>query len=368
MVIFLLQKNVTIWQELTVCYRSIQLIYPLGRVILLKTLFILIGNGFTIDFIDHMQKEDVISVSNLFKFGSCVPWPVDKEPSFLSYKRCPNLWNLGARPSMCDRESIRLIEDIITCANVVDSNRRSGDNIYIKAYKELAIYLKHLFIYYNNKISDDEIRGRIDSWSWSIFLDKVYNSSEYKKIIIVTYNYDVWLERYLKVKGMKFNIGVLERMNNKKKITILKPHGSISFIHKTKLDKSSFEISYNRDLSEGIAKEFSVKYSALDEHYLINAMIPPAGDSGRLQFGWASQIRGKIKQLAKELSPNDEVITCGLSYWHVDRKEIDEIFTSINPEVTLKLVNPYPPRTLNSVLCSLFPNYINYTSSKILGG
>ncbi|WP_288133775.1 hypothetical protein [Flavobacterium sp.] len=69
-----------------------------------KNYYILLGNGFTIDLIDFFakKKEIEINVKNLFSNGELVPWPGNDKPGFLSYRYCPNLWTLGARPNMSD--------------------------------------------------------------------------------------------------------------------------------------------------------------------------------------------------------------------------------------------------------------------------
>lgn len=77
-----------------------------------KLLFIL-GNGFSIDLLNHLRYQASVDVRNLFKFGSCVRWPADHVPGFLSFKYCPHLWNLGARPQMTEQETMSLIEDIM---------------------------------------------------------------------------------------------------------------------------------------------------------------------------------------------------------------------------------------------------------------
>ncbi|MBB3109097.1 hypothetical protein FHS18_001149 [Paenibacillus phyllosphaerae] len=340
----------------------------------MKKLMILIGNGFTIDFLRSIGNS-TINVRNLFKDGNCVPWPVDSEPGFLSYKYCPNLWNLGVRPYIEDNESLQLIEEIITCANITDSvegssSRIDQDNIYIKAYKELAIYLKHLFIYYDSMIDlkDENIKAHIESWGWCKYFRKLASSEEYKSVTIVTYNYDVWLERILTLIGVKYRVLGVQRSSSNVKFNLIKPHGSISFVHKNKLDRASFRIPYNKSLSEGRVSDFQISYTNLNDNYLINALIPPAGDSSRLKYGWAGQLRQLALGAAKSLTAQDEVILCGISYWHVDRLELDGLFTSFDPEINIKLINPNPPRALNGILTSLFRNYICYTNSNILGG
>ncbi|MEY8251749.1 MAG: hypothetical protein RPR91_05130, partial [Colwellia sp.] len=66
------------------------------------------------------------------------------------------------------------------------------------------------------------------------------------------------------------------------------------------------------------------------------------------------------------LSKDDEIILCGLSYWHVDRAELDELIVSCDPLINISMVNPSPQRTLNAVLTSIFSNFIAYTGSGIL--
>jgi hypothetical protein len=343
-----------------------------------KKLMIILGNGFTIDFLRSIGNNQ-INVRNLFRDGHCVPWPVNLEPGFLSYKYCPNLWNLGARPYINDEESLQLIEEIITCANIAENFLPTSDvepeNIYIRAYKELAIYLKHLFVYYDSMVDVNAVETSqlINNWAWAKYFRLLDQSDDYESISIVTYNYDIWLERVLMMLGIKFNIGGVEPPRpTSRKFTILKPHGSISFADKMKSsigqDRTAFQIRYNKRLSDGNLSDLRVRYTDLDHNYLINALIPPAGDSSRLMYGWAGQLRKRAKTLASGLNTNDEVILCGISYWHVDRLELDSLFTSMNSSVNIKLINPNPPRALNGILTSLFPNYICHTTSSILGG
>ena len=107
-----------------------------------KEILIVLGNGFSIDFIKSIDKKG-IDLSNLFANGDNVSWPANDEPGFLSKYRCPALWQLGARANVDALESIKLIEDIITCANVSASAENpsiniESNNVYIRAYHELV--------------------------------------------------------------------------------------------------------------------------------------------------------------------------------------------------------------------------------------
>lgn len=330
-----------------------------------KNYYILLGNGFTIDLINFLteRKTRNVNVKNLFSNGELVPWPGNDKPGFLSYRYCPNLWTLGARPNMSDSEAIDLIEDIITCANILHRNNKKSKNIYIKAYKELVTYLQALFVYYNNQINIDG--EEFSEWPWFKFLNKLYNSPDVSKIHIVTFNYDIWLERILKKQNIGFDISNLE--DSGKKIIIYKPHGSISFSHKVKKPKEAFEIRYDSDSNDGKMDEFSLKYEEIDALNSVNAIIPPAGDSNRLDFKWAKEIKDKAKNIAQNLNKEDELLICGLSYWHVDRLEIDSILTSINPDIEeVKVINPFTPKVFNAIITTLFDKVIFYSNSKPL--
>ena len=341
-----------------------------------KHLLMVVGNGFTIDFLTHLNFVDQIDVSNLFRFGSCVPWPSDGEPGFLSYKRCPHLWNLGARPNMPLPEAMALIEAIITCVNVFVSapqgargrtpRNRDGrpNDLYIFGYKELALYLKHLFVYYDSKIS--QLPPEAVQWPWAKFLKRVHESHSYDRVTIVDYNYDVWLERVLRQLEVPFAVGEIELEPVGTKIRILKPHGSISFAHRTVRDREAFAISHNYELLDGAASDFTVRYDLLAENYLVNALIPPAGESGRFNHTWAGQIRSAAKAAAGVLRREDELLLCGLSYWHVDRAELDELLVICDPATNVKMINPHPLRSMDAVLTSIFDNYISYTSTSVL--
>jgi len=150
------------------------------------------------------------------------------------------------------------------------------------------------------------------------------------------------------------------------RMRILKPHGSISFTHKEHIDIDAFSLSSGGGLLDGTVADLTVRYDELARNYVLTAMIPPAGDSTRLNHTWAGQIRARARDLAKSLRKDDQVVVCGLSYWHVDRAELDELFVHLDPGVDVKVVNPRPPESLDAVLRSLFPNYIAYPSADIL--
>ncbi|GAA6383530.1 hypothetical protein I2900191A2_21760 [Intestinibacter bartlettii] len=343
----------------------------------MSKLYIILGNGFSIDTIEKINKVEEIDLFNLFKKGAYVRWPKNNGSSFLSYKHCKSLWTLGARTTLNNKEANDLIENIITCSNVYllakenmlgkgimpNNDNNSIDNIYISAYGELTTYLRYLMIYYNKKIQDEELKNA------NIPLIKYINDNykKYSEIVIITYNYDILLERLLEVNNLYFNIECFE--NNNSKIKIYKPHGSISFSYTRKFDEfEDFNIAYSEinNLGDLEINQFNLKYSFDEDFPKYNAIIPPAGDADRFNMAWAKVVRKELLDSISKSEEGDEVIIFGMSYWHVDRMEIDEIITNLNSNVDIRYINPYPNKTLDSVLTSLFKNYIHIENSGLL--
>lgn len=338
-----------------------------------KDILIVLGNGLSIDFVHECGLNEQIDLSNLFARGDYVFWPGNDEPGFLSQRRCPALWELGARPKMENGRAQRLIEDIITCANVSAFSNRSttygGEtNVYIKAYYELVTYLKYLFIFYNHLVSDDIIMKVIGlDWGWSKLFKNLNENKQISSVSIITYNYDILVERILKAMAIEYQIVGFD--STPSKFSIIKPHGSISFRSKKEYDKTSFSIKYNRDSLGGAIDELICDEEVnFDKISNINTMIPPAGESERYPLIWSKTLRDEAIKSVKQLKEEDEVIFAGLSYCNVDRREIDEIITNLNKDVYIKVVNPNSDSTFGAVLSSVFSQYTHYTDSKVLGG
>lgn len=80
--------------------------------------YIVLGNGFSIDLVQKMEKAEEIDLANLFSKGEHVLYPKTNTRGFLSRKYTPDLWNLGARTYMPYEAATQLVTDVITCANV----------------------------------------------------------------------------------------------------------------------------------------------------------------------------------------------------------------------------------------------------------
>lgn len=324
--------------------------------------------------VKYLNLETKINLTNLFEKGDKVPWPSNNEPGFLSFRRCPALWQLGARPNIKNQEASKIIEDIITCANVnafskENSGRYEEPSIYLRAYHELVIYLKYSFIYYNRILSDDIlIKDKLKEWGWGKLFKNLNDNVNIASVNIITYNYDIFLERVLRKLEIEYSVQGFEESISKK-IKIIKPHGSISFRSVKEYDKDSFSIKYNRDGLGGKIEDLIIDETLnLDIMSNINTMIPPAGEAERYQLVWSNVLKKYAIEAAKQLREDDEVIFGGLSYCNVDRREIDEELINIDIGAKIKVVNPDTQNTFGAVISSLFGEYTHFVDSGILGG
>lgn len=336
-----------------------------------KTVLLVLGNGFTIDFLQSIVEEsNQIDVSNLFRNGDLVPWHNEMGIGYLSHKHCKMLWTLGIRPTLETDDARNYFEQIISCANFFFTNNQEShsenDNLYLEAYLELVRYLKCLFIYYDSLVdfATTETKKKLRNWEWCEIIKSLYQDRDVDRILIVTYNYDIFIERLLSELKIPFFIKPFPTKENKhrsdSKIILYKPHGSISFSYRIQSPDTQFitPSPYPRTIVE--LKDFSIctekgRMTTMDTFI---AIVPPSGDSLRLNYKWAEQIQTAIQEDVKSLGENTSVIINGLSYWHVDRLEIDKILLNLSPNVRdIVYVDPYPSKVLTAVLGSKFANF-----------
>lgn len=311
---------------------------------------------------------DGIDLSNLFATGGDVSWPATGKPGFLSYEHCPNLWALGARQTITAKTAYEVIEQTITAVNACCLADPSSldDGIYIRAYKELVAYLRYLFVHYDAELQSNNFFDQPSVFEPIDWLLEAVVEPTVTDIDIVSFNYDAFLERCLQKKAVPFSVPFLAE-SEASKVRIHKPHGSITFCGKKPIDKSAFAINYGSGrFTEGGITELEVRYDELDGHFPMVGILPPAGESDRYKHRWIRQIWDKAIEAAQSLKENDLVIVYGLSYWHVDRKEIDMLLGEVSRRARVISINPNPNPQFEAVCCSLFKSYHSYGSSRQL--
>lgn len=330
-------------------------------------LMVVAGNGLSMSMLKKNPIEGV-DLGNLFSKGGDVNWPATGKPGFLSFEHCPNLWALGARQTVSTSTAFEVIEQIITAVNAccMADPASLEDGIYMRAYKELVSYLRYLFVHYDEVLRDEKFFENAAVFEPIDWLIESAGEASVESVDVVSFNYDAILERALQNKGIDFSIPLLEE-NVAAKLKIHKPHGSITFCAKTPLDKSSFSINYDvGGFAEGGISEMETRYVDLDGYFPMVGILPPAGESDRYKHRWIRQIWDRAIEAARRLEKNDLVIIYGLSYWHVDRKEIDLLLGEISRGARVISVNPHPNVNFEAICCSLFRSYQSYSSAKQL--
>lgn len=324
------------------------------------------GNGLSMAMLKG-NPIDSVDLTNLFAMGSDVTWPANGMPGFLSYEHCPNLWALGGRQTVSARSAYEVIEQTITAVNAccLADPTSLDDGIYIRAYKELVAYLRYLFVHYDDVLQTENFFESSAVFEPIDWLLHAINETSVSDIDVVSFNYDAFLERSFQKKSINYSIPLLDEIKGAK-VRVHKPHGSITFCGKTAIDKSAFSINYGARFTEGGIDELVVKYDDLDQHYPMVGILPPAGESERYKHRWIRQIWDKTIEAARRLTDNDLVIIYGLSYWHVDRKEIDMLLGEVPRKSRVISVNPNPNPQFEAVCCSLFKAYHSYSNPKQL--
>lgn len=322
--------------------------------------FYVLGNGFSIGFIHSLVqhnylKDNLIDLKNLFSKGD--DFSLDGKSSYLSSKYCNALKSLGISTQLTNFDAIDAINNLVTSFNVYSNWRnanigkvinRNVNSIYIQAYEELNIYLKRLFIYYNSLVSDEMILHLIREKEIPLLTQIKKSIKNHDNIKIITYNYDIFLERILTLANIKYNM-IGFTYDNSINVSIYKPHGSINYSCKT----TNGHGLYDR-------LNISINNLQIDKNPRINdcfsILVAPFGNAMLNINGWTSTIRHEIKNIV--ISPTDKVIILGHSYSEIDRPEIDNILIQIPKSTKVFYINPKPSPTLVYILKAIFDNVI----------
>ena len=319
-----------------------------------------LGNGFSIDLVRKLNADDSIDLFNLFSKGDNIP--TDDVGGYLSSRFCENLCEHGLSPKICKLTASDYMNEIITSFNVYAkwnkkfhmTTRSSIGNKYIETYNQLNKYLKKLFIYYDSLISDERLLELIKNENIALINNIKLELEQHSHIDIITYNYDIFLERLLDLCGIRYNVDGFN-YDSKNRITIYKPHGSINF----DLIQSKYEVNMIEGLTKSIDKFKITNRNDLSYEFKISALIPPFGDANQNANGWIGAIQQGINNLI--VSESDEVYFFGLSYGEIDRNEIDEILIKIPERTKVFYINPKPTRAFDYVLKTMFKNYKQLT-------
>ncbi|MCE4539437.1 SIR2 family protein [Pelomonas sp. P7] len=277
--------------------------------------------------------------------------------------------------------AISLIERILCAAQAFVAHEKKGSFLerdatlrtnftYLRAYCELAYYLRHLFLMYDAELKSAPDASKITSWPWADFLQRAHNNVDIEEIVIVTFNYDLFLEHTLDLLGISYEYeGITTTTPSSAKVRLYKPHGSINFVAPPLPAGSAMpprEIDYKLAEDFSIQRPLMVDNTSPQNHWLRYSIIPPAGDSARIKYTWVQALQASLQARLASFADTDRLVICGLSYWHVDRAEIDGMLAKLDLNVDAISINPRPSEALDGVLSSLFVNYSCFPTSSSL--
>ncbi|MBI4209381.1 MAG: SIR2 family protein [Deltaproteobacteria bacterium] len=323
----------------------------------LGNIVVVVGNGLSIDLIEKCFHDKFeVDLTNFFKHGSSISVPPkrDKE-SFLSDKYLPFLWSYGARSDLTKEKSDEIFETLITLVSIWFGRRREiSEPIpdFIYAYQELLYFIRYKMIYYY-EMAKEKINYGI--WPWVNFLKHV---SKETQVTIVTYNYDIWLEEALEHTGIPFYRTSLKEDNNKNHMPIIKPHGSIDLRQDVRISKREFPLGKQLIIANASNKTLEIPKHDLHEVFPQVDLIPPSASAmdvyqSPMMFTWWCNEHDKV---IKACSSATHVIFLGLSYNYWDRSELNSVISALSSTAKIHLVNPSPPKVMQNILASLFPN------------
>ncbi len=205
---------------------------------------------------------------------------------------------------------------------------------------QLRVFLIHFFVEFSKSTTNKNLSG----WAWASWLRYNFINLGF----VINFNYDTIFEQallppfYLEYS----NIIPLQFMGSASKIEIFKPHGSINFGYRQLVDFGNPEMSiYESDMTF-LINDFPVnllKTSNLSSERS-NADIVLPGEMTKIrEFQNVVVGYGRLKLRSNQFR---KCIIAGISYWDVDRPEINEIIDDLPPHCEIKIVNPTPPSDL----------------------
>ncbi|MFW5889610.1 MAG: hypothetical protein ACOCUD_04440, partial [Bacillota bacterium] len=305
------------------------------EVLFLRDTVFLVGNGLTIDYLDNKN----------FNFDSSNPFSLKvpcKEPNLESIiEELPNLKKYIERS-----RNLGIKNDFNICEKLKDelNNSPFDKNLQwihgeMRQYFSLAYSLMQIIYDYN-----------LNDWNYIKHLKKVKSDI----LGLISFNYDLLLERILMVNGINFyRYGVA---NESGYIPVFKPHGSIDF--EAGPGTISIEPPINRFKNQTFLNEIHPMISLAPRNYLVSRVtsdiVLPSEPSPQTKLSWVKRTYDWIKLVSSDIK---HFVIIGISYWECDRPEINNLLKSLPLNCKVHIINPNPPKEMINKLKKLGLEY-----------
>lgn len=250
------------------------------------------------------------------------------------------------KPEQSDFEAFRDVMTSIAMRTARHQGADSERDLHVRADVEMRHYLAIAFSYYQMAVWQLDI----SKWEWARVLSQVGPRLRG----LVSFNYDLVAEHALHVVGhpaRPLGVGTIRPG----KFGGFKPHGSISY----DIDPELFR-AFRPDRYPPATYMFRSSYpqkevphkSLLRVRHSATIVVPGEaniyGDLPWSLHGW--------RWLRAIADGTERCVLAGLSYWEVDRPEIDRTLDMLPRSCRITVVNPYPPASLLQSLADRFEN------------
>ncbi len=207
------------------------------------------------------------------------------------------------------------------------------------ALAHLRLYLIHVFSYYDRCIFNEYL----NSWRWTAWMQSNHN----KLLQVISFNYDILIERAYKEPTQDDYLLHPKDINaTLDRLVFSKPHGSVNHSEPQGIDFGELHWNYpspNRIVEYGSGNVNIIPRNRMNQLRPFSDIVLPTEAVGMRQE--LRHIKAGYQRI-KKIAPRIELcIIAGISYWHCDRPEINEIIESL-PAAKILVCNPYPPLDL----------------------
>lgn len=288
----------------------------------MNKIFLIVGNGLSIDLCQHLKLE----IDPSYPFSFDVPYPFDNKGKLVD--RLTHLQ--GLLESRHGKTDYELIHSFVEHSNL-DEKADQWTHCQLRYYLSLAY--SHL----NSVVWDLWQQG----WKWTTWINRYYD----RIVGVVSINYDLVLETVFEQLSIKYyRLGSPEE-DSPYGIPVFKPHGSCDFdigegfIGVPPESRLYILTFLNDGIIDGRGRVSIVPRQELCIPRIEADIVLPFEYSPQVGLKWVQQGYETIRRIAKTV---DTCIIVGISYQKCDIREIDDIIEAIPRNVAIVLVDPKP--------------------------
>ena len=302
-----------------------------------------VGNGLSIDLWLHAHGRTWPRWNPSAPLG--FPVPVDDRGSplisaFPAFGRAVALER--ARRCRWVRRGWQRPSDFTIITSAVDRERRNSvkrnPHLPKRDPRFLAVVeqaRRHLAVGYTALQLERFDRVINDDWQWVRWARQYHTSIR----MVVSFNYDLVLESALLRGGGRFaRIGISDEHGT----PVFKPHDSIDFGPAVNLGNFAPSFILNSDVPQRRLTRSEMYQYRTESNLILPGELSWLGGLGRIDDGY--------RQWGAAAPSFTHCVFVGVSYWEVDRPEIDTLIASLPPTTKTFVVNPSPSKSFLNAL------------------